>query len=237
MKQWKTRNGYIVYQLLSGRSNVFLVSNGSDYIVTDTSVNRNWNSLKKRIDTLCDGKPPLGLILTHAHFDHASSAFSMKNQYHLKIMIHKNEVEFLNKGMTPLPKGTLPFSKWISNTFQGFSKLFSYQPVNADLIVDDEYDLKPMGFDIKIISTPGHTSGSMSVIIDNEVAIVGDALFGIFRKSVFPPFANDPGLMVNSWKKLLDTNCAIYLPSHGNERGRELLSKQYEKYKEIYKLS
>ncbi|HQG66246.1 MAG TPA: hypothetical protein PLA32_10755, partial [Smithella sp.] len=73
-----------------------------------------------------------------------------------------------------------------------------------------------------------------SVILENEIAIVGDALFGVFRGSVIPPFAADEKLMAASWGKLLKTGCFVYLPAHGTARDREALERQYEKYKRKY---
>ncbi|MDT8393214.1 MAG: hypothetical protein RQ761_05190 [Bacteroidales bacterium] len=75
------------------------------------------------------------------------------------------------------------------------------------------------------------TADSLSVIVDNEIAIVGDALFGISRRSVMPPFANDRALMVKSWHKLLETGCNIFLPGHGSEVDRILLEYSYNRYK------
>jgi hydroxyacylglutathione hydrolase len=57
--------------------------------------------------------------------------------------------------------------------------------------VDSKLDLKDYGFNAYIIHTPGHTIGSMTVVIDDEIAIVGDSMFGIFKWSVLPPYAND----------------------------------------------
>lgn len=79
--------------------------------------------------------------------------------------------------------------------------------------------------------TPGHSIGSMSIIVDNEVAIVGDSMFGVFKWSVFPPFAEDCKQMIQSWGKLLETNCSIFIPSHGTENNRLLVQKDYKKRK------
>jgi glyoxylase-like metal-dependent hydrolase (beta-lactamase superfamily II) len=92
------------------------------------------------------------------------------------------------------------------------------------------------GFNAFVMHTPGHSPGSISVIIDNEIAIVGDAMFGVFRNSVFPPFADDLKQMVLSWGKLLETECTSFLPGHGTEKNRGLLQRQFEKYKARYKL-
>lgn len=104
-----------------------------------------------------------------------------------------------------------------------------YKPAVVDIEVEDKYDLSSFGFNAYIIHTPGHTYGSMSIIVDNEIALVGDAMSGLFN-SICPPFALDTKLMAESWKRLLDTGCSVYLPSHGTEDSREFVSKQYEKY-------
>jgi len=113
---------------------------------------------------------------------------------------------------------------------------FRYEPTDYDISVDEEFELDSLGFPGHIIHTPGHSPGSISIIIDNTIAIVGDAMFGVFRGSVFPPFAYDTKLMVESWKKLLETDCTMYLPAHGSERGKVLLKRQYEKYNKLYNL-
>jgi hydroxyacylglutathione hydrolase len=77
--------------------------------------------------------------------------------------------------------------------------LFAYQPVQPDILVNERMTLNEFGFNAFVIHTPGHSFGSISVIIDNEIAIVGDAMFGVFRNSVFLPFADDLKQMVISW--------------------------------------
>jgi glyoxylase-like metal-dependent hydrolase (beta-lactamase superfamily II) len=49
----------------------------------------------------------------------------------------------------------------------------------------------------------------ISIIIDDEIAIVGDAMVGTIPDSIYPPFADDKKLLIKSWKKLLKTaeNC------------------------------
>jgi hydroxyacylglutathione hydrolase len=37
--------------------------------------------------------------------------------------------------------------------------------------------------------------------------------------------------MIESWDKLLNTNCNLFLPGHGKEISRKLLKNQYEKHK------
>lgn len=237
MKKWVTEKGTTIYQVLSGRSNVFLISKGEKCILIDTSVKNRWNLLHNRIDKLCvSGIKLTALILTHAHFDHASNAMKIKEKYNAKLVVHRNEADDLSRGATSLPKGTIFLTKWFDVFGEKAAKWVKYKPVEYDVIVDERYDLKELGFDSYIMHTPGHTEGSISIIIDNEIAVVGDAMFGIFKGSIFPPFADNTQSMIESWKKLLDTECTIFLPSHGTANSRELLQKQYNKYRKIYSM-
>jgi glyoxylase-like metal-dependent hydrolase (beta-lactamase superfamily II) len=235
MNKWITKNGYIIYQVLSGRSNVFLVSNGSNCILVDTSVNNKWRSLNEGIERVCSSNMKLAaLILTHAHFDHAANALKVKKKYNVTVIVHKDEADYLTKGKTSLPKGTIFLTKWFDVFGELAARLVKYAPVNYDILVDDSYEMNDFGPNISIVHTPGHTTGSISIIIDDEIAIVGDTMFGILKGSVFPPFADEPKLMINSWKRLLDTGCKFFLPSHGTANSRELLLKQFDKYRKVY---
>jgi hydroxyacylglutathione hydrolase len=94
-----------------------------------------------------------------------------------------------------------------------------YDPVSPDITISERFGLEEFGIDGYILPSPGHTSGSISVIIHNRDAIVGDTLFNIFRKSVFPPFADDQEELLRSWGKLYDTGCQTFYPGHGNPFG------------------
>ncbi|MDD4296895.1 MAG: MBL fold metallo-hydrolase [Ruminiclostridium sp.] len=234
MKKLVTNSGYTIYQVLSGRSNVFLITNGKDNLLVDTSTKRNYRRLDKALKDLDCNNISL-LILTHAHFDHTANASLIKEKYSPEIVVHLNDKDFLETGNNPLPQGTNFLTRFFVNIFgKRLSPFVKYDSVKSDVIIKDNYDLKEYGFNAYIIHTPGHTLGSISVIVDGEIAIVGDAMFGVFKKSVFPPFADNPIKMIDSWSKLLDTGCKVFLPSHGTETGKILLESQYKKYKKKY---
>lgn len=52
MKRWRTKSGYDIIMILSGRSNVYLLTNGEKKILIDTSVSRLWNRLQQKLDKL-----------------------------------------------------------------------------------------------------------------------------------------------------------------------------------------
>lgn len=77
----------------------------------------------------------------------------------------------------------------------------------------------------------------ISVIVDNEFAIVGDTMFGVFKKSIFTPFSDNIKELIKSWGKLLNTDCSIFLSGHGEKINRELLKSEYNKYATEYSIT
>ncbi|HOU03629.1 MAG TPA: MBL fold metallo-hydrolase [Bacteroidales bacterium] len=232
MRTWSTSEGNKIIRILSGRSNVFLLTNGLTNILIDTSAGFMWKTLEKRLDKLGIEQISL-LILTHSHFDHAANAARIKEKYKAQVIIHKSEAKYLATGDNILPTGTNTVTKFIVSTFaKKFQSFALYQSCNYDCTVDDVFNLSIFGFNAYLIHTPGHTQGSVSLIIDDEIALVGDTMFGIFRWTVFPPFASDQDQLLKSWDKLLNTKCRIFIPSHGSANSRSLVERDY--YKRTY---
>ena len=229
MKTWETKSGCRILQILSGRSNVFLITNGKKNILIDTSPENKWKKLEKKlIDLSIDNIDYL--ILTHTHFDHAANANRIKKKYNARVFVHETEASYLTTGNNIIPDGTNIITRTLINLFANsvFPGL-SYEPCQPDILVNSSLDLKEFGFEAYIIHTPGHTIGSMSIVVDNEVALVGDTMFGVFKWSVFPPYANDVKQLVKSWGILLDTNCPVFIPSHGSANSRSLVQNNYDK--------
>ena len=237
MKIWNTKSGYRIIQILSGRSNVFLLTNGSKNILIDTSPNYMWGLLVKRLNTLHISKID-ALILTHSHIDHVENSCRIKKKYGSFIIIHRSEAAYLASGNNIIPHGTNLFTRTIMKALSSFITPFlRYKPCQYDVMVDDKFELDDFGFSARIIHTPGHTIGSMSVVIDDEVAIVGDTMFGVFSGSVFPPYADDIGEMLISWGKLLDTKCSVFIPGHGSANSRSLVQKDYDRRRKYHHIA
>jgi glyoxylase-like metal-dependent hydrolase (beta-lactamase superfamily II) len=225
---WTTSSGYLIKQVLHRRCNVFLILNGTNYLLVDTNRKKNRNLLKENL-SLSEIKHLDALILTHTHFDHAENAAYIRNNFGAKVIVHKSEAEYLQNGNSPLPSGSVTPTKIIVRLFAYMlQSKFAYESCEADILVDDQLNLSEFGFDAHLIHTPGHSCGMMSLIIDDEIAIVGDTMFGIFPGSVFPPYADNVEQLVLSWSRLLDTKCRLFIPAHGKPVRRDLLEKCYK---------
>ena len=231
MKQWSTKSGYTVTRIVTGRSNAFLLGNGAAHVLIDTGLRSTWSMLEERLKRLGVRKLD-ALILTHAHYDHAENANRVKRLYGAPVFIHKSEVFFLANGDNTVPRGTTVAVDLLVRLFaRTFMRFKRYEPCACDIEVGEEHGLSGLGFNARIVHTPGHSPGSQSVIVDDEIALVGDCMFGVFPRTVLPPFAVDAGQMVRSWGRLLETKCRLFLPAHGREKTREQVEQDYVKRK------
>jgi len=168
------------------------------------------------------------IILTHTHHDHVGSLAELRKRTNAKIIVHESEAGYLRQGRTPLPKGTGCYSKALVSLGK-MIRVGSYAPVSPDILLTKALDLSEIGIKGCVIHTPGHTYGSMSIVLDIGIAIVGDTMFNIQPDSVFPPFANDVRQLMQSWRVLLNTGCSAYYPAHGKPIEREKLKRCFVK--------
>jgi hydroxyacylglutathione hydrolase len=231
VKTWETKSGCRITRVLAGRSNVFLLSMGEKNILVDSSPGSRWKKLDRRLRRLGIARLD-ALILTHSHYDHAGNAARLREKYEATVIVHRSEAFALAGGEAIIPRGTNVLGRLlIDGLGKKLAPRLKSPPCRPDILVDEVLPLDGFGFNARIIHTPGHSPGSQCVIVDDEIALVGDAMFGIFPGSVFPPFAADAGQLVASWGSLLATTCRLFLPAHGTANSRALLQKDFDKRK------
>ena len=227
MRTWKTQSGYTITQVIGGRCNVYLLSNGGKYLLVDTNRKKYRTKLLQNLDKLKIRRID-ALILTHTHFDHVENAAFIQKEFGAQVIVHTSEAKFLQDGNTPLPPGTIPPTKLMMFLLaKRVQSHFAYEPCMADIQADDGFSLRPFGFDARLMHTPGQSCGMISVIVEDEIALVGDAMMGVYPNSIFVPFAEDADQLTMSWGKLLTTPCVLFLPGHGAPISRALVEQCY----------
>lgn len=216
-----------------GKSNAYLVSAPDLVILIDTGCSKNLKPLEQVLRQKELQITDIDyIVVTHAHYDHVGHLAEIKEKSGAKVLAHRDAVDYLKNGHTPFPKGTMLLFKIISNAGNRFFSVGGkFTPVEPDILIEGDYDLLKSEPTIRIIHTPGHTSGSVCLIINDESAIVGDTLFNVLPETVYPPFANDENELIKSWEKLLATGCSVFYPGHGKPFSRDKFRKSFEKKK------
>lgn len=221
-----------IIRVAMGKSNSYLIKGQDACILVDAGMPGKTEKLIKVLNEYDVKLNDIKLIIvTHVHNDHVGSLYDIKKKSNASVLVHEKEKHILEKGYNKFPEGTMFFSRMISglanNVF--FSK-DQFKPVEVDIIMKDEFDLSDYEVDGRIIHTPGHTEGSVSIIIEKKFCLTGDTLFNMFPNSVYPPFANDEEKLIQSWKKLRMKNCIKYYPGHGKDFDLKKFDKTIEKY-------
>jgi hydroxyacylglutathione hydrolase len=230
---WTTRGGHTVRRLLAGRGNVYLVAGHSGLILVDTGRRNRWPDLERQLEKAGVARLD-ALVLTHTHFDHAENARRIRDTYGATVVVHESESGFLERGDAPLPASSAPLTRIFTPRLRRFlAPRFRYDGCPADVTVKDRLDLSPWGFNGYLLHTPGHCRGAVSLVLDDEIALVGDSMVNAGPWSVFPPFADDVAQLLESWKRLLETGCRIFLPGHGTAITQALLEQRYQERRRL----
>lgn len=115
------------------------------------------------------------ILLTHGHVDHFGSARALQEATGAPIAVHAADVNALRQGHnSPLQPTCLfarvlhPYLVWTQHT----------QPFEPDMLIDEQTRLDVFGVSGRILSTPGHTAGSISVLLESGELVAGDLLMG-----------------------------------------------------------
>jgi len=109
-----------------------------------------------------------------------------------------------------------------------------YPSVPPDILMEDSFNLSEFGFPGRLIHTPGHTFGSVVVLMEKGEMITGDTLFGLPGKRIFPPFAEDKAELKKSWKKISEMEAVIFYPAHGASISRDKFLKEFADLSTLY---
>ena len=209
-----------------GITKCYLIQCSSGYFLVDTGYSSDYGKFVEKLRRLDISISDIKYVfLTHHHDDHAGFLAKLLGQTDAKLIVHKNAVAPLQRGE---PEYTMkPVNlriQVIHSIFRLFRKNVKYPPVllkKDDLIIqeDDEKFLASIGIDGKIIYTPGHSSDSMSIVLGDGNAFVGDLAMNFLRFSGIkhrPIYLDNIDDVFDGWKRITENGARTIHPAHGS---------------------
>ena len=204
-------------------ANSYIILDSKNITLIDTGMPGNAKRILKYIQTL--GRSPRDLqyiILTHADIDHAGNALRLKRMSGAQIAAHEYEIANLHGG----------FATSTNKSLSGITtrmRFLRFRSINVDMILKDADEIAGL----KVIHTPGHTSGSICLYRAPDVLFAGDTVRvqrGNNLRFSARVFTWDAAQAYQSVRKIAELPLRVLLPGHGEpltenigEKLRELL--------------
>lgn len=165
------------------------------------------------------------ILLTHGHSDHAGNAAELRTRSGRPVALHAGDAPLTRRGENGVLAASDPLGRlirpFVDENFQAF---------DPDIVFRETFSLEPYGVRGKVLPTPGHTPGSVSVVLASGEALIGDVLRGsmMWPNRARPPFfCNDLDLNARSLVRLAREGLLRCHPGQfgsfpGSELGRYL---------------
>jgi glyoxylase-like metal-dependent hydrolase (beta-lactamase superfamily II) len=138
------------------------------------------------------------LVVTHFHPDHAGLAQILKD-LGTTLLLHEYQVPYINKL-------NLLFKKNPKANFKDIT-------ANNNMVMSEAESrdfLKTIGIDGELISTPGHSDDSISLVLDHSCAFIGDLPNLSLSESY------DDIVIDDSWDMIKKHEVKTIYPGHGD---------------------
>lgn len=155
------------------------------------------------------------ILLTHAHFDHASGAAQMVSESSADgVDVHEADAGYIESGKRAPGDAATTSGRLMARTPWG-----DFQPTPVAQRLHDG-DVLPVAGGLRILHTPGHTPGHVSLLHPSSgVLITGDSIFNMNSRMTWPTkaFCTSFKQNVQTAQALGEIEYAVAAFTHGPE--------------------
>ena len=179
---------------------VYLVNCKSKLALIDAGVSADINKICRNIKTAGLNPENIStLFITHSHIDHVGGAASFREKYGCKTVAHELDSQALEKA-DPKLTGAVWYSQILI-------------PCKVDVKLSGPEGDFPVGDKtFRWLHTPGHTPGSISILLNTSGGNI------LFAQDVHGPFMSQFGSNISDWaksmKKLVSLDFDVLAEGH-----------------------
>ncbi|MGW8766808.1 MBL fold metallo-hydrolase [Streptomyces sp. NPDC055815] len=188
-------------------------------VIVDAGTPGSGQKIHDRITALGVDPADVSLIvITHGHIDHFGSAAELRRLTGAPVAGHVADLGPYRSGRVRAPYlPTGPMGRLMARNRKLHARV---EPVEPDVLLRGETGLEDFGLAARIMPTPGHTAGSVSVLTDDGDLVAGDLVAGSFMglipgRPANPPFHDDPRQNLASLREMLALNPTSLHVGHG----------------------
>lgn len=162
-----------LYRLMLGRFQAYLWCDGDGVTLIDSGEAGSGPAIAEGLGRIGLAPSDLSrLVLTHFHDDHTGSADEVSSWTDIQVVAHAADAPVFRGELPGPPPAFTPFERDLHA--QVAAGLQPAGPARVDLEVQDG-DILDFGGGARVISTPGHTEGSIALHLpEHGVLITGD---------------------------------------------------------------
>jgi hydroxyacylglutathione hydrolase len=197
----------------------YLVTAGRPFVI-DTGVPGNAPRILDTMRHAHIAPSDLALILiTHGHTDHTGSAWDLKQATGAPVAIHALDAPALEAGDSMPVIGRTPEAQRLVEQMAASraDRLLAMHALTADVVIDRDRSLTDLGIAGRVIHTPGHTPGGLTVLLETGEAFVGDLIGGDPMRPGMPGlpfFAADTRELEASIRRVIELAPSVVYAGH-----------------------
>ena len=164
---------YSITHIKGGTDNCYIVSDGKNAILFDTASKENF----QQVSDECSKYDLKLIVLSHPHFDHAENADALSKKFNVPVAYNeKDDGIFDDYDSQPLHSYGLVGFVVLKASLKVLSRTKVTRPQNRFFVKEGD-TLAEYGFpDIKVTELPGHSKGSIGLLVADDALLAGDAL-------------------------------------------------------------
>lgn len=159
-----------------GSANAYLVRGGKGGILIDTGT----APYRERVLEACRSSGVRLILLTHGHVDHCQNAAFLAGALGCPVGIGREDAPLLAEGTVRPVTGRGLWGRLYAGISNRVIRQNSIPPHRPEVLLEAGMGLTSYGVDGEIVALPGHTAGSVGVLLSTGELFAGDAMQTVF---------------------------------------------------------